>query len=399
MQAPVHACLQGTVGADGKGRLPSTMTNPYVTQSVSVMGTTFACPTRYQLIRTIGQGAYGIVCSANDILTGERVAIKKIAGVADNATDCKRTLREMRLLRHFSHENVIALKDVYVPESHGSNFQDVYTVTELMDTDLHQVISSGQPLTDEHMQYFTYQILRALKHIHAANVIHRDLKPSNILLNGNCDLKICDFGLAREAQSGFLTAYVMTRWYRAPEIMLSERSYTNAVDMWSVGCILGEMIVKKPLFPGNDYVQQLKIVTDLIGSPTEDEILTIPSDHAQRFVRDHLTNRPRKSMSELFPDAPELLRDLLNQMLVFDPRRRISVADALQHPYLESLYSLDDDPEYVEPFCFEYDEVDNLDRESLKSAIWQEAQAYRRHMFQSQGLQHHHHQQQQQQQS
>lgn len=397
MQAPVHAYLQGTMGTDGQGRLPSSLTDPYLTQSFSVLGTNFDCPTRYQLIRPIGQGAYGIVCSADDVLTGERVAIKKIAGVADNATDCIRTLREMRLLRHFSHENVIALKDVYIPERHRNNIQDVYTVTELMDTDLHQVISSGQLLTDEHMQYFTYQILRALKHIHAANVIHRDLKPSNILLNGNCDLKICDFGLAREVRSGFLTAYVMTRWYRAPEIMLSERSYTNAVDMWSVGCILGEMIAKQPLFPGNDYVQQLKLVTDLIGSPSEEEIETIPSDHAQRFVRNHLMNRPRKSLSELFPNAPELLRDLLNQMLVFDPRRRISVADALRHPYLESLYSLDDDPEYVDPFSFEYDGVDNLDKDTLKSAIWQEAQSYRQqNVLHFQALQQQQHQQQQQ---
>lgn len=377
---------------DTNARLPPTSVDPYVTHTFNVVGTTFDCPPRYRLIRTIGQGAYGIVCSAHDDLTGEKVAIKKIAGVAENPTDCKRTLREMRLLRHFHHENVISLKDVYIPDRHGTNFQDVYTVTELMDTDLHQVISSGQLLTDEHIHYFTYQILRALKHIHAANVIHRDLKPSNILLNGNCDLKLCDFGLARKLQPGPLTAYVMTRWYRAPEIMLSWHTYTDAVDMWSVGCILGEMILKRPLFPGNDYVQQLVLVTDIIGSPTEDEISSINSEHARRFVRKNLMDRRRKAMSEVFPNAPDLLRDLLDRMLVFDPSRRISVHDALRHPYLESLYSLDDDPEFVSPFTFEYDDDESVDKELLKSAIWQEAQAYRQHnisQFQAQHFQQH----------
>lgn len=111
-------------------------------------------------------------------------------------------------------------------------FEDVYIVSELMDTDLHQIISSPQPLSDDHCQYFLYQILRALKYIHSAHVLHRDLKPSNLLLNGNCDLKICDFGLARvahpeENHTGFMTEYVATRWYRAPEIMLSWKEYTK----------------------------------------------------------------------------------------------------------------------------------------------------------------------------
>eukprot|EP00168_Porphyra_purpurea_P014514 TRINITY_DN418_c0_g1_i6.p1 TRINITY_DN418_c0_g1~~TRINITY_DN418_c0_g1_i6.p1 ORF type:complete len:281 (-),score=59.05 TRINITY_DN418_c0_g1_i6:150-992(-) len=242
------AALAGVPGGVRGG-----VAEPLVTRPFNVLGTRFECPVRYTLIKPIGQGAYGIVCSAHDNLTGEKVAIKKISSILDNAIDCKRTLREMKLLRHFSHENVIVIKDVYLPSSDGLDFQDVYTVTELMDTDLHQIITSNQQLSDEHCQYFTYQILRALKHIHSAHVLHRDLKPSNILLNGNCDLKICDFGLARvanpEDHAGFLTAYVATRWYRAPEIMLSWREYTNAVDMWSVGCMLAEIIGRKPLFP------------------------------------------------------------------------------------------------------------------------------------------------------
>lgn len=127
---------------------------------------------------------------------------------------------------------------------------------ELMETDMHRVIRT-QDLSDDHCQYFIYQTLRALKAMHSANVLHRDLKPSNLLLNANCDLKVCDFGLARSAastedNSGFMTEYVATRWYRAPEIMLTFKEYTKAIDVWSVGCILAEMLNGKPLFPGKD---------------------------------------------------------------------------------------------------------------------------------------------------
>jgi serine/threonine protein kinase len=137
-----------------------------------------------------------VVCSASDAVSGERVAIKKIGNAFENATDARRTLREIQLLRHLRHDNVVALHDVLRPPS-LAEFNDVYLVYELMDTDLHQIIRSPQPLTDEHCQYFVYQVLRGLKYIHSANVLHRDLKPSNLLLNANCDLKICDFGLAR----------------------------------------------------------------------------------------------------------------------------------------------------------------------------------------------------------
>jgi serine/threonine protein kinase len=142
-----------------------------------------------------------------------------------NLVETKRTLREVKLLRHFKHANIVEILDIMQPESFAK-FDDVYIVNELMSTDLHQIIYSSQPLTDEHVQYFIYQILRGLKYIHSAHVLHRDLKPSNLLLNANCDLKICDFGLARLASpdgdhQGFLTEYVATRWYRAPEIMLS----------------------------------------------------------------------------------------------------------------------------------------------------------------------------------
>ncbi|KNC76341.1 CMGC/MAPK protein kinase [Sphaeroforma arctica JP610] len=159
-----------------------------------------------------------------------------------------------------------------------------------METDLHQIIASSQPLTDEHVQYFLYQILRGLKYIHSAGVLHRDLKPSNLLLNGNCDLKICDFGLARvydptAKHEAFITQYVATRWYRAPEIILSWKQYTKAIDVWSAGCIFAELLQRQPLFPGKDYIHQVELIIKFVGTPTEADVSDIKSDKARRYLR------------------------------------------------------------------------------------------------------------------
>ncbi|XP_058084498.1 mitogen-activated protein kinase homolog MMK2 isoform X2 [Magnolia sinica] len=230
----------------------------------NVYGNLFEVTKKYvPPIRPVGRGAYGIVCAAMNAETHEEVAIKKIGNAFDNRIDAKRTLREIKLLRHMDHENVIAIKDIIRPPQR-QNFNDVYIVYELMDTDLHQIIRSNQPLTDDHCQYFLYQLLRGLKYVHSANVLHRDLKPSNLLLNANCDLRIGDFGLARTtSETDFMTEYVVTRWYRAPELLLNCSEYTAAIDIWSVGCILGEIMTREPLFPGKDYVHQLRLITEI----------------------------------------------------------------------------------------------------------------------------------------
>lgn len=141
-----------------------------------------------------------------------------------------------------------------------------------METDLHVVIR-GKILEEVHFRYITYQILKALKYVHSAELIHRDLKPSNILLDAECNVKVADFGLARSLQENsddpaVLTEYVATRWYRAPEILLGSQCYTKAVDMWSVGCILGEMINGKAIFPGTSTLNQIERVLEVIGKPT-----------------------------------------------------------------------------------------------------------------------------------
>ena len=158
---------------------------------------------------------------------------------------------------------------------------------ELMDTDLHQIIRSKQTLLDEHCQYFAYQILRGLKYVHSAKVLHRDLKPSNILLNANCDLCICDFGLARSMveRGAMMTSYVVTRWYRAPELLVENQDYTTAIDVWAVGCIFAEMIGRKALFPGRDYLHQLRLIIDVLGTPSEEDLASIANAQAVQFLR------------------------------------------------------------------------------------------------------------------
>ena len=141
------------------------------------------------------------------------------------------------------------------------------------------ILSVLQRLTRYIFQYFLYQLLRGLKYVHSANVLHRDLKPSNLLLNANCDLKIGDFGLARTtSETDFMTEYVVTRWYRAPELLLNCSEYTAAIDIWSVGCILGEIMTRQPLFPGKDYVHQLRLITEVLTRELKWYILLLTSE-------------------------------------------------------------------------------------------------------------------------
>eukprot|EP00644_Phytophthora_capsici_P008489 jgi/Phyca11/506484/fgenesh2_kg.PHYCAscaffold_20_\ len=215
------------------------------------------------MIKAVGQGAYGCVIAASDTETGQALAIKNIPNAFNDLIDAKRILREIRLMRHLNHPNLVNLLDLLRPPT-LQEFNDVYIVTDLMETDLHRVIHSNQSISDDHVQYFLYQMLVAINYVHSAEVLHRDLKPSNILVNSDCDLKLCDFGLARGIQgmdSG-LTEYVVTRWYRAPELLLSSK-YDKQMDVWAIGCILAEMLGRRPLFPGHDYLHPyLSMVRD-----------------------------------------------------------------------------------------------------------------------------------------
>lgn len=255
-----------------------------------------------------------------------------------------------------------------------------YVVLDLMESDLHQIIHSAQVLTSEHTRYFLYQLLRGLKYVHSANVIHRDLKPSNLLVNENCELKIGDFGMARglsshpEESHSFMTEYVATRWYRAPELLLSLNHYTLAIDLWSVGCIFAEMLGRKQLFPGKHYVHQLQLILSVLGTPPDLLIGAIRADRVRSYVQS-LPSRSAVPLAKLYPNAEPEALDLLAAMLRFDPRERISVTQALEHPYLAKYHDPDDEPTCVPAFDFEFDKLPSS-KEQIKEAILMEIQDF-----------------------
>lgn len=343
----------------------------------NVRGQVFTVGPRYTGLQYIGEGAYGMVVSAIDNETKTKVAIKKISPF-EHQTYCQRTLREIKILTRFNHENIIDIRDI-IRASTLEQMRDVYIVQCLMETDLYKLLKT-QRLSNDHICYFLYQILRGLKYIHSANVLHRDLKPSNLLLNTTCDLKICDFGLARVADpdhdhTGFLTEYVATRWYRAPEIMLNSKGYTKSIDIWSVGCILAEMLSNRPIFPGKHYLDQLNHILGILGSPSTDDLNCIRNEKARSYLQS-LPFKPKIPWTRLYPNAHAQALDLLEKMLTFNPQRRIKVEEALEHPYFEQYYDPSDEPVAQEPFKFDM-ELDDLPKEELKQLIYDETGSFR----------------------
>lgn len=345
--------------------------------SVQVGYHKFFIDNRYQDLKPIGDGSYGFVASAYDRIRKIKVAIKKIKDAFVDVIDAKRILRELRLLRHFSsHDNIISIWDVMTVPPNSLVFDDIYIVTNLMESDLERIIRSRQQLTDQHFQYFLYQILRGLKYVHSANVLHRDLKPSNILVNGNCDLAVCDFGLARGFEiegEDTLTAYVVTRWYRSPEILCSSPYYGKGCDVWSVGCIFAELLIHEPFFRGENPQHQLQVIVQKIGCPPRERLEFVQSRQALNTLLQHdhvVRHNSRPIFASLFPRgcSPAAL-ELLQRMLEFHPDDRITVEDALNHPYLSEFQGQMPEPNCEELFEFDFEKYIHGMGESAKEAV------------------------------
>ncbi|XP_061679009.1 mitogen-activated protein kinase 12 isoform X2 [Syngnathoides biaculeatus] len=252
------------------------------------------------------------------------------------------------------HENVIGLLDVFTADLSLDKFNDFYLVMPFMGTDLGKLMKL-QRLSEEKIQYLVYQILKGLKYIHSAGIIHRDLKPGNLAINQDCELKILDFGLARQADNE-MTGYVVTRWYRAPEVILSWMHYSQTVDIWSVGCIMAEMLQGKPLFKGSDHLDQLTEIMKLTGTPPPEFLAKLQSDDAKSYIKS-LKKVEKKDLHKVFPNANPQAVSVLEHMLLLDPESRATAADALSLPYFTEFREPEEETE-AQPYDHSLDNTE-----------------------------------------
>lgn len=322
-------------------------------------------PSHLQKLRKLGRGACGTVYLCQSA-TGEQFAVKHIR---DATSQSKSVLREVKLLAGLKHENLLHLVD-FLP-SQFQDFSEVYLVLPYLPFTLEKIIRERRKAWSGHVEAITYQILHALTFLHSASIAHRDLKPANVLVMKHCSLpgsvKVCDFGLARGDmqldQAGALTEYVVTRWYRAPEVMLLKKHYSSAVDLWSVGCILVELLSRRPpIFPGTDYRDMLRLMVEKLGSPSDDDLCWLSKDSpAYRFVRriskESLGYR-FEPLSAQYPEASGDCLDLIGRLLCWNKVRRITARQAQEHAYFRDL-PMDRMPEPVlmqEPFDWSFDD-------------------------------------------
>ncbi|XP_055029496.1 mitogen-activated protein kinase 12 [Misgurnus anguillicaudatus] len=316
--------------------------------------TVWEVPERYRDLKQVGTGAYGTVCYAFDRRTAAKVAIKKLHRPFQSDLFAKRAYRELRLLKHMKHDNVIGLLDVFTADLSLDRFHDFYLVMPFMATDLGKLMKMER-MTEDRVQYLVYQILKGLKYIHAAGIIHRDLKPGNLAINEECELKILDFGLARQADTE-MTGYVVTRWYRAPEVILSWMHYTQTVDIWSVGCIMAEMLLGKPLFKGNDHLDQLMEIMKITGTPTKEFTAKLQSEDARHYIA-KLPKLRKRDLRAMLPGVNPQAIQVLDSMLLLDPESRVTAAEGLALPYFSEFREPEEETE-APPYDHSLDEAD-----------------------------------------
>ncbi|XP_066581529.1 cyclin-dependent kinase 2 isoform X2 [Prorops nasuta] len=282
-------------------------------------------------IEKIGEGTYGVVYKAKDKLTGKLVALKKIRLETESEGVPSTAIREISLLRNLTHPNIIQLFDVVDADKH------LYLVFEFLQQDLKKLLDSIKGgLEPPLVKSYLYQLLKAIAFCHVNCILHRDLKPQNLLIDKEGHIKLADFGLARTycIPLRTYTHEVITLWYRAPEILLGTKLYSNAVDIWSLGCIFAEMATRRALFPGDSEIDQLFRIFRTLGTPDE----TIWPGVSQ--LTDYTSMFPRwdaRDLDEIVPTFNSEAKDLLLKLLTYDPNQRLTAMKALHHPYFSDV--------------------------------------------------------------
>lgn len=293
---------------------------------------------KYQKLSKIGEGTYGVVYKAKDLQNNQIVALKKIRLKPEEEGIPSTAIREIALLKELNQKNIVNLLDVI----HTS--KKLTLVFEYCDSDLKKIMDNlkGEKLPKETVKLYLYEMLQGIGYIHKHKILHRDLKPQNLLINSNGVLKICDFGLARGygIPIRIYTNEVVTLWYRAPDILLGSKMYDTSVDIWSIGCIFAEMIMGTPMFIGKNENEQLDKIFTLLGTPDENEYqwLKESPEWGGYINNENFKKFEKQDMKKLYPTIEdEEAYDLLKKMIVFEPDNRISAADALKHPYFNSI--------------------------------------------------------------
>lgn len=290
------------------------------------------CMRRYEKIKFLGEGQFATVYKARDVDTDTIVAVKKIkvGSQAEIKDGINRTaLREIKLLQEVHHPNVLGLLDVF---GYKSNISLVF---DFMDTDLEVIIKDTSiVLTAPNIKAYLLMTLLGLEHLHLSWILHRDLKPNNLLVNSQGVLKIADFGLAKMygSPNRLNTHQVVTRWYRAPELLFGARHYGVGVDMWAVGCILAELLLRVPFLPGESDLDQLTRIFQTLGTPTEETWPGVTG--LQDYIQ--FKTFPGMPLKHIFTAAGDDLLDLITALLSVNPVYRVNCTQALQMPYFSN---------------------------------------------------------------
>lgn len=392
----------------------------------------------YEVKKQLGSGAYGYVVEAVQKSTGKKVAIKKIKELFDDIVDAKRILREITLLRKINHPHIVKIIDILEPKD-PKNFQTLYVVMDFCTSDLKKLFKSPIYLQPLHLQTLIYNSLCGIKYLHSANVLHRDLKPANILINEDCSVKICDFGLARsmdgilfpdksakaDSKSEIpdednpvnkkmniinrkrqLTTHVVTRWYRAPELILLERNYDASIDMWSLGCIAAELqcmlkenaacfVDRAPLFPGNSCfplspekvsaikksgyprsnADQMSVIFSVLGTPSSEDIKFISDPKALQYLKSFPETK-KADLQEMYKGSSSEAIDFISKLVVFDPKKRLTADEALAHPYLAKVRDKNKEKVAAELIVLEFEKEGEIEEDRLRELFLEEIKRY-----------------------